>query len=66
MCNLFTQFRMDLERLIKHANGPSRPLDTLLIKTKRDISELESFGNKGRKSKKEQGIKSLPRSPQAR
>ena len=62
VCNLLTQFRMELERLVKHANGPKRPLETLLVKTKKDISELESFGNKGRR---ERG-KNSPRSPQAR
>ena len=50
-CNLLTQFRMDLERLAKQADR-SRPLETLLIKTKHDISELESFGNKGKRKKK--------------
>jgi hypothetical protein len=51
-CNLLTQFRMDLERLVKQANEPSRPLEALKIKTRHDISELESFGNKGKKTKK--------------
>lgn len=52
VCNLLTQFRMDLERLVKQAKEPSRPLETLKVKTRHDISELESFGNKGNKSKK--------------
>ena len=51
-CNLLTQFRMDLERLAKQAKESSRPLGALLIKTKHDISEIESFGNKGKKTKK--------------
>ena len=50
-CNLLTQFKMDLERLVKQADR-SRPLDALLAKTKHDISELESFGNKGKKKQK--------------
>ena len=51
-CHLLTQFRMDLERLVKQAQEPSRPLETLRVKTRHDISELESFGNKGKKTKK--------------
>ena len=51
-CNLLTQFRMDLERLVKQAKEPSRPLEALRAKTQHDISELESFGNKGKRGKK--------------
>jgi hypothetical protein len=51
-CNLLTQFRMDLDRLVKQAKEPSRPLETLRVKTRHDLSELESFGNKGKKTKK--------------
>lgn len=51
-CSLLTQFRMDLERLVKQAKEPSRALETLRVKTRHDISELESFGNKGKKTKK--------------
>jgi hypothetical protein len=51
-CNLLSQFRMDLERLIKQSMEPSRPLGALMTKTKHDISNLETFGNKGRKKRK--------------
>jgi hypothetical protein len=51
-CNLLTQFRMDLDRLVKQAKESSRPLEALMIKTRHDISEIESFGNKGKKAKK--------------
>lgn len=46
------QFKGDLERLAKQAKEPSRPIQTLLTKTKKDLQELSSFQKKGQKKKK--------------
>ena len=46
------QLEMDLNRLAMQSNEPSRCIEQLVIKTRHDLSELDSFGNKGKKSKK--------------
>lgn len=50
--HLLTQLEMDLKRLSLQSKQPPRPLGSLVIKTRHDIAELESFGNKGKKSRK--------------
>lgn len=50
--NLISQLEMDLNRLSMQRKEPSRLLEQLVIKTRHDLSELESFGNKGKKSRK--------------
>ncbi len=50
--HLLKQVDMDLNRLAAQLKEPSRPLATLVIKTRRDLAEFDSFGNKGKKSKK--------------
>ncbi len=50
--HLLSQLEMDLNRLAMQRKEPSRPLEQLVIKTRHDLSELDSFGNKGKKSRK--------------
>jgi hypothetical protein len=47
-----SQLEMDLNRLSKQSKEPSRRIEQLMIKTRHDLAELDSFGNKGKKSKK--------------
>lgn len=49
---ILDQFKGDIERLAKQAKEPSRTLDTLVTKTRRDLKELEAFGNKGKRGRK--------------
>jgi BMFP domain-containing protein YqiC len=50
--HLLNQLEMDLNRLALQSKEPSRLVEQLVIKTRHDLSELDSFGNKGNKSKK--------------
>jgi hypothetical protein len=50
--HLLDQLQMDLQRLSIQRTEPSRPMEQLVIKTRHDLSELESFGNKGKKTRK--------------
>ena len=50
--HLLNQLTLDLNRLAMQSKEPSRPMGTLVVKTRHDLTELDSFGNKGNKSRK--------------
>lgn len=52
-----SQLEMDLKRLSIQSKTPSRGIETLVIKTRHDLAELESFGNKGKKGRKKVAVK---------
>jgi hypothetical protein len=51
------QMEMDLNRLSLQCKEASRPIGTLVVKTRHDLAELESFGNKGKKGRKKVAVK---------
>ena len=55
--HLLHQLDMDLNRLALQGKVPSRRIEQLVIKTRHDLTELDSFGNKGKKGKKKVGTR---------
>ena len=49
---LVHQLESDLNRLTMQTKEPSRLIEQLVIKTRHDLTELDSFGNKGKKGRK--------------